>query len=81
MDRVTLDSSLSVQLSGASHPVPLYDPGGRTLGLFVPNKTLYANVKSPCSDEELERRERRGGGRSLAEMLADFELNYGRADG
>ena len=79
MTRLTIDPALSAQLGASPHAIELYDPGGRSLGLFVPNKALYAKTKSPNSDEELTRRERAGGGRPLAEILADFETTYGQA--
>ena len=80
MERVIIDASLSSQLGELPSPITLYDPSGLPIGLFVPNKTLYANLNCPISDEELDRREREGGGRPLAAILADLEAKYGPAE-
>ena len=50
-------------------------PSGKVLGHFVPAiaPSEYAGVEPPVSEEELDRREREGGGRPLAAILADLE--------
>ena len=75
MTKITLDSATSAKLSGVDQHVELCDAAGRTLGYFVPVVDPSQYVESPCpvSEEELDRREREGGGRTLAEILADLE--------
>ena len=79
MDRVTLDPTLSDQLSDAVQAVEVCDACGRLVGFFVPSKSFYANLAPPISEEELARREASSGGRTWAEIRADLEKNYGPA--
>ena len=56
--------------------VEIKDPTGRLLGVFVPEGLgkLPSGVKSPFSDEEMERRRRAPKvGRPLADILRDLE--------
>ena len=75
MTKITLDPTALAKLSNIGHQVELCDTSGRTLGYFVPvvTATQYADSPCPVSEEELDRRERQGGGRTLAEILADLE--------
>ena len=74
MRQVTLDPSLRSQLNGLSEELEILDEKGQTLGHFLPaalyKKMLYAAVEASCpfSKEELERRAKETGGRSLAEI-------------
>jgi hypothetical protein len=77
MGRVTLDARLSGELGESSLPVEVCDAAGRSLGFFVPSKAFYASVKSPNSEEEIQRRIREGGGRSWPEIRADLEKAIG----
>jgi hypothetical protein len=45
------------------------------VGYFTPaaDRSIYKDVQSPTSDEELDRRSRQGGGRPLREILDDLE--------
>jgi len=75
MTRITLDSTMLAALSSVGQQVELCDTSGRLLGYFVPvvAATQYADSPCPVSEDELDRREREGGGRTLAEILADLE--------
>ena len=56
--------------------VEIKDPTGRLLGVFVPEGLgkLPPGVKSPFSDEEMERRRREPKvGRPLADIMRDLE--------
>lgn len=75
---VTLDDSLRGMLNGCQEEVEFIDESGRPVGHFLPQdvyqKMLYAWVESQCpfSKEELERRRRETGGRSLKEIWKDL---------
>ena len=67
MSRLTLDPATSAQLAKVESPLDLYDPNGKVLGRFVP---IPADKREPqVSEEELQRRESNGGGRSLTAIL------------
>jgi len=55
--------------------VEICDESGNVLGYFSPkgDRSLYEGIEVPISEEELDRREKEGGGRTLAEILADLE--------
>jgi hypothetical protein len=69
------DPSIQSKLINASHTEELCDRSGQLIGHFVPivDKSKYQDVEPHISDEELDRREREGGGRSLAEILTELE--------
>jgi hypothetical protein len=75
MSLVIADTSILGQLGEARRPLELRAPDGRLLGHFVPALDPALDpALAPCiSEEELQRRERAGGGRSLASILADLE--------
>jgi hypothetical protein len=76
MTKVTVDSELWGKLENLQGPAELCDPSGRTLAYFYPvisPPSEETEQKSLIPDEELERRCREGGGRSLAEILSDLE--------
>jgi hypothetical protein len=77
MTQVVVDPALRAKLNGLADKVELLDESGETLAYCLPaaeyNRLLYASVKIPFTDEEIERRLQEKGGRSLAEILADFE--------
>ena len=72
MTKVTVDESLRSKLNTFTEHVELCDASGRTIGHFLPEevyrKLLYSSVEIPLSEEEMERRRREKGGRSLAEI-------------
>ena len=75
MTRLILDQATLETLNGLKQAAELCDESGRTIGYFRPavDRSLYDRVQSPISEEELQRRERELGGRTLAEILADLE--------
>ncbi|HEX4000955.1 MAG TPA: hypothetical protein VHX65_20590 [Pirellulales bacterium] len=70
-----IDQANSIKFGGVAQPVELFDEAGHFLGYFTPAapRSLYDGVLVPVSDAELDRIEREGGGRSLAEIMADLE--------
>jgi hypothetical protein len=75
MNRVIVDPVTLATLANTHQKVELCDDSGRVLGHFVPLEDRAAPPRREprISEEEIERRLRRGGGRSLAEIVADLE--------
>jgi len=75
MNRVVVDPTTLNTLGNLHEPSELCDAAGRVLGYFTPaaGKSQYAGVQSPTPPEELARRSREGGGRTLREIVADLE--------
>jgi hypothetical protein len=75
MNQVIVDPALASKLREKGVTVDICDENGTVLGHFVPivPPAAYENVEIPISEEELDRREKEGGGRPLAEILADLE--------
>jgi hypothetical protein len=74
MNRIVVDQSICDTLSELCVPAELCDKSGRVIGYFHPaGDDDYEGYESPLSDEELDRRAREGGGRSLEEIMADLE--------
>jgi len=73
--RITVDEVLRDKLGGFQSHVELCDESGYVVGYFTPaaDRSIYKDVQSPTSDEELDRRSRQGGGRPLREILDDLE--------
>ena len=72
MTKIVIDAALRSKLRGLKEAAKLVDEAGHVLGDFLP--ASYAKDREPQIDEEeIERRLRAGGGRSLAEILADLE--------
>jgi hypothetical protein len=72
MDRIIVDDAFTNQLPDGVGPCVVFNSAGKRLGYFCPehDPVWYEGLESSVSDEELERRERAGGGRSLAEILS-----------
>ena len=71
MSRIVIDSAMEQQLRSLAEPVEFVDAKGTLVGFFNP-----ANVKGPeptISPEEFQRRLDKGGGRKLADIMADLE--------
>lgn len=69
MSRVTLDRDTVARLMAENGPVEVCDPSGLVVGQFAPR----GGGKEPrISGDELARREAAGGGRTLAEIMADL---------
>jgi hypothetical protein len=77
MTRVIIEKSLRAKLVKLKQQAELCDEAGQTIGLFFPYEPqetkLPPGVKSPISDEELERRLNEPGGYSLAEIWTELE--------
>jgi hypothetical protein len=74
MIKIMIDETTQAKLGNLERPVELCDTTGRTLGYLTPaeNASVYDELESPNSEEELLRREQQGGGRPLSEILADL---------
>jgi len=74
MGKLTLDSDLRKKLNGLTEPMEVCDDTGCTVGHFLPSplydELFYAALaaESPHSKEELRRRHKETGGRSLADI-------------
>lgn len=75
MTRVIVDPLTRAKLINVRNPLELCDESGHLLGRFIPAMHAAEQdlLESGISEEELDRREREEGGRSLAEILADLE--------
>lgn len=75
MHRIIVDDSITVQLRKMMAPCELIDSAGNRLGLFQPisDEAAYEGYECPLTTEELDRIERTGGGRPLADILRDLE--------
>ncbi len=72
MVRIIVDSAMQSRLEGMQVVADICDASGRVLGRFIPVQQKLI-LEPQISDEELRRREAEGGGRPLADILADFE--------
>ena len=70
MTQLILDASALAILPKLTESVELLDESGKTLGHFHP---APRRVQPLVSEEELRRRVQQGGGRPLADILADLE--------
>jgi hypothetical protein len=75
MDHIFVDDSFTQQLHGTVVPCVVFDAAGKRLGYFTPEvgAALYRGVEPSVREDELDRRERAGGGRTLAEILGDLD--------
>lgn len=75
MIRIVVDSSLEQSLRSAQEDVELCSTTGDVLGFFTPtvDHALYEKVQLKSSTEELLRRAKAGGGRTLAEIMVDLQ--------
>jgi hypothetical protein len=75
MARMVIDAQISATFRKLQEQVELYDESGNLVGYFTPRveKTIYDSVEIPVSDDELRRRQAKGGGRPLTEIFADLE--------
>lgn len=71
MSKVNLDKSVLEKLCGFHAPVAVVDEAGNVMGHFVPE--LEEGMEPMISAEEIQRRIQAGGGRKLADILADLE--------
>jgi hypothetical protein len=77
VDQIIVDDSFTRQLPTALGPCLVFDSAGKRLGCFTPelDARLYQGVGPSVAIEELDRRERTGGGRSLVDILSDLQQN------
>ena len=75
MVKLTIDQEMRGKLLDLNQRLELCDESGRLLGYFNPvvDPSMYEGLDSQVSAEELDRRNREGGGRPLADILADLE--------
>jgi hypothetical protein len=76
MNRVVLDDAVGAKLRGVDE-VALYDEAGRPLGHFLSEelyrRLLYGWANAQVTDEELDRRRRQPGSRTLEEIWARLQ--------
>jgi hypothetical protein len=75
MSRVIVDRETIAKLNRIAEATELCDDSGRVVGHFFPvlDPAIYKNQEPQISEDEMNRRERTGGGRSLAAIMADLE--------
>ncbi len=77
MTRVIVDPATRAKLADAHDPLEICDDSGKVSGHFIPlpDASRGESAGPQVAEEELDRRERAGGGRGLAEILADLARN------
>jgi hypothetical protein len=74
MTRLVVDDSVVQDFKHATGCLEICDRSGQVLGYFAPaDPTIYRELHSRLSEEELQAREQEPGGRPLAEILRDLE--------
>jgi hypothetical protein len=73
MSFVIVPEQLTAKLEAADTPLQMCTKDGRVIGYFTPTKPAKLNLDPGVSEEELDRREARGGGRPLADILRDLD--------
>jgi len=75
MTKIVVDAQTLAKLSGACQTLELCDGEGRVVGHFIPtlDRSSDPSMEPQITEEELQRRERQGGGRPLADILADLD--------
>ncbi len=73
MPFVIVPESLKAKFEAADAPLQVCTPDGRVIGYFTPSKPAKLNLDPGISEEELLRRFREGGGRTLNEIVRDLE--------
>jgi hypothetical protein len=67
--KIVVDGALRKQLGSLLETIEFTDVSGRVLGRFLPAAALAPKV----SNEEIEQRLKKGGGRPLADIMSDLE--------
>lgn len=74
MTKLIIDQALRAKLHNLDRHLRVFDEAGRELGHFLPadeyHRLLYQSVQPTISEEELKRREKEPGGRTLKEIWA-----------
>lgn len=75
MNRVIIDPATLAKLQDAQQTLDLCDESGRVVGRFIPlvDRSVCVDLEPRISEAELDRRERNGGGRPLADIIRDLE--------
>ena len=75
MTKLIVDPATRMKLAEARNALELCDDDGHVLGHFIPiaSGSQRSSTEPLVSNDELDRREREGGGRSLREILAELE--------
>jgi hypothetical protein len=75
MKRLVIEDSAAQPFAEAADAVQVCTQSGQILGYFTPtcDTSVYDELESPCSEDELRDRLREGGGRPLADILRDLE--------
>ena len=73
MQTVIVDETLTLKLEKANAPIEIVTRDGRRLGFFTPGPPMKYDLDPKISEEELQKREQRTSGRTLAEIMADLE--------
>lgn len=75
MNRLVVDPATLAGLRDVRQTLELCDDSGRVVGHFIPtvDRSQYSELEPQISEDELDRRERIRGGRSLAEILTALE--------
>ncbi|MHB1424403.1 MAG: hypothetical protein ACYC3I_14625 [Gemmataceae bacterium] len=75
MNRVVVDPATLTILRNARQTLDVCDESGKVAGRFIPTMDHFdcADIEPRISEAELNRRERAGGGRPLADILTALE--------
>jgi hypothetical protein len=74
MQKLIVNNDLIQRLPRIMHPVQLVDEAGHVLGVYQPDLSQYEGLEPQVSEEELDRIEQMGGGRTLDEIFRDLGL-------
>jgi hypothetical protein len=77
MTRVKVNAAIRAQLHNLDAVLEVCDESGRTLGFFHPivESSDSGRIKSPYTDEEIEKLRKQRTGRPLAEILKDLDAS------
>jgi hypothetical protein len=75
MSRLIVDLEMKAKLHNVKDVLEICDDSGHVLGHFIPfvDPRSIKNMEPKISEEEVQRRTRRGGGRELTAILSDLE--------
>jgi hypothetical protein len=72
MTRVVVDAEIRRKLCDLTEALQLTDESGKVLGHYTPVQS-DSRLQPQISEEEIQKRLRQGGGRTLTEIIADLE--------
>jgi len=86
MIRWTLDKRTQIELLGCLEELEICDESGQVMARLIPDATyrrmMYDRAHAMFTDEEIEAaRQRKGPGRTLAEIMKDLESGNGALHG